>query len=167
MKTALDAALEALDKHEQKFVTNVREHGWVQTTVFEDETGPGFSYTTGFWITAGRPGLIIFSMEAEIAHDVFWDLFRRAQANKGLPVGKRTSAVFANLPAYAFPVAKKYYADQIGWTRWFYGGDTFPCLHILWPDRQEVFPWDARLNADFSDAQPDLTEQGWLAALSE
>ena len=61
---------------------------------------------------------------------------------KPLPIGERTDAVFANLPAYVFPVAKKHYRDLLGWSRWFYGGDDFPCLQIVWPDRAGRFPWE-------------------------
>lgn len=167
MNTALDIPLGELDQSEQNFVANVREHGWFRTTVIEDESGPGFSYSTGFWISAGHPELIMFGMKAEIAHDVFQDLFREAQADSILPVGRRTNAVFANLPAYAFPVAEKFFAEHLGWSRWFYGGDAFPCLQIVWPDRQGVFPWEVGFDADLEGAQPDLTERGWEEALVE
>jgi hypothetical protein len=42
---------EALDKSEQNFVANVREHGWFRTDIFEEEGHPGFSYSTGFWVS--------------------------------------------------------------------------------------------------------------------
>ena len=48
MRTALNADPERLDRHERKFVENIRDHGWVHTSVFEDKEGPGFGFTTGF-----------------------------------------------------------------------------------------------------------------------
>jgi hypothetical protein len=166
MRTALDAPPQVLDKAEQSFVAKIREHGWFGTAVQGDAEGPGFSYTTGFWVTTGKPEVIMFGMSDTIAHDVLWDLFRDAQAGRGLPVGMRTGEVFANLPAYAFPVAKRHYASHFGWSRWFYGGDDFPCLQIIWPDRAGVFPWEAGFDPSFAKDQPDLTEDGWLAALA-
>lgn len=167
MKTALDAPTAALDGPEQRFVADVREHGWFHTTVSANAEGPGFSFTTGFWVNAGHPELILFGMKGEIAHDVLWDLFRDAKREKPLVVGKPMGDVFGNQPACLFPVAKRFYAEYLGWSRWFYGGDDFPCLQIVWPDREGMFPWEAGFDPAFAGSQPDLTERGWQGAISE
>ncbi len=140
MFTALDAADDALDDSEKSFVANIGEHGWFRTGVFGENDAPGFSYTTGFWVNARQPEVIMFGMKDEIAHNVFWDLFRDAKAGQGLPIGRRSDAVFGNNPAYAFLVAKRHYAGHLGWSRWFYGSAEFTCLQIVWPDRAGVFP---------------------------
>src|SRR5262245_1598505 len=62
MRTALDALTSQLDQHEQDFVAKIREFGWFGTNVFEDAEGPGFSYTTGFWVSLGVPEVIVFSL---------------------------------------------------------------------------------------------------------
>lgn len=165
MQTALDAPPEALDPGEEEFVGKVREYGFFRTSVLGDDRGPGFSFTTGFWVSTGQPELIMFSVKHEIAHDVFWDLFRDAKSNKPIPLGKKTDQLFANLPAYAFPVAKRFYADHLGWSRWFYRGDEFPCIQIVWPDREGVFPWEPGFDPEFAGDQPDLTDKGWQASL--
>jgi hypothetical protein len=117
MLTALDAPADTLDEGERSFVSKIRQHGWFRTGVLGDGEGPGFSFTTGFWVNAAHPEVIIFSTKEEIAHDVFWDLYRDVKSGKNLPIGKRTDAVFANLPAYAFRVAKKHFRDFLGWSR--------------------------------------------------
>lgn len=162
MFTALDAPSDSLDKDERSFVAKIGEHGWFRTSVAGDDEGPGFSFTTGFWVTVGHPEVVMFSTKGDIAHDVFWDLFREAQVDNALPIGVRTDAVFANLPAYVFRVAKRHYRDFLGWSVWFYGGEDFPCLQIVWPDRAGRFPWEADFDAVFRADQPDLTEAGWL-----
>lgn len=168
MLTAFDAPATALDKHEKSFVAKIREHGWTRTSVSSDDEGPGFSLTTGFWLNTYQPELIMFSTKSEIVHQLFWDLFRDAQSGKALPIGKRTDAVFANLPAYAFRVAKKFYADYLGWSGWFYANqDDFPCLQIVWPDRASRFPWEPSFDAEFKSNQPDLTERGWANEIAD
>lgn len=166
MLTALDTPYDSLDVGEQSFVTSIRQHGWFDTAVFGDEEGPNFSYSSGFWVNTGKPEVIMFGMKREIMHDVFWDLYRDALAGKSLPSGLRTDQVFANLPAYAFPVAPRYYRDYLGWNQWLYAGNDFPCLHIVWPDRAGIFPWERGFDEGFRDDQPDLTEHGWLASLA-
>ena len=166
MRTALDAPLNALDDGEQRFVANIREHGWFRTGVQAEGQSPGFSYTTGFWLSTGMPEVIMFGLRDDIAHNVFWDLYRDAQAGRSMPVGTSTNEVFANIPAYAFPVAKRFYANHLGWSGWFYGSYDFPCLQIVWPDRAGMFPWQANFDPAFAKDQMDLTESGWLAALA-
>ena len=56
MFTALDADSKRLDVHEQRFVQQIREHGWLGIHVAADDVRPGFSYTTGFWLKFGFPG---------------------------------------------------------------------------------------------------------------
>jgi len=166
MLTALDAPRDIFDPDEKNFLAKVSDHGWFRTKVLEENGSPGFSYTTGFWLNVHQPELITFGMKSEVAHDVFWDIFRDAKAGRSLPVGSRTDAVFANIPAYVFPVAKRHYHELLGWSRWFYAGDEFPCLQIIWSDRDGLFPWEDGFDPAFLGLQPDLTENGWLASLT-
>lgn len=167
MRTALDVPSEVLDPSEQSFVAKIKDHGWFRTEVFGEAEKPGFSFTTGFWASAGQPEIIMFGMKGEIVHDVFWDMFQDVKTSGSIPIGRRTDRVFDNLPAYTFLVAKRFYADHLGWSRWFYGGDEFPCVQIVWPDRAGVFPWEAGFDQSFAGDQADLTEHGWQAALAD
>jgi hypothetical protein len=167
MATALDAPTSALDEHEQNFVAKIRAHGWFGTSVFPDEEGPGFTYTTGFWITLGLPEVILFSLKREIAHDVLWDVFRTAEERGPLPLGKYVANVFANGGAYFFPVGKQHYSDHLGWCRWFYGGNDFPCIQLVWGDTQELFPWQDGFEERFRVNQPDLSPDGWVRHLTQ
>jgi hypothetical protein len=160
--TALDADPGALDEHEHKFVALIREHGWFNTRVFDGD--PAFSYTTGF-LLQGSPEFVIFSMKSEIAHDVFWDLFRDAQKGVRRTTGIRHDDIFGNLPAYLFSIADRYQAEYLGWSRWFYGKEVVPTLQILWPDRAGIFPWEPGFDEEFRNDQPDLSEKGWVNEL--
>lgn len=167
MRTALDFPVEELDSGERSFVSQVREHGWFRTSAAGGDQGPDFSYTTGFWSSANQPELIIFSMKQEIAHEVFWSMFREAQDGVQLPLGKRTDAVFANLPAYVFPVARRHYASFLGWSRWFFDGGEFPCLQIVWSDRAGLFPWEPGFATEIVGLQEDLSDRGWVEELAD
>lgn len=165
MLTALDAPFDLLDPHEQKFVTNIREHGWAETSVFAEPGHLGFSYTTGLWQGIQHPEMVLFSLP-NTAHAILWEIYRDISGGTPLPVGKRISDRFGNsLPAYAFNVEKAHYPTYLGWSRWFHAGDDFPCLHIVWPDRKGRFPWETGFEAGLKGLQPDLTENGWANAV--
>ena len=163
--TALDADASGFDDSEKNFVAKIRKHGWFDTQVLGDEQGPGFSYTTGF-LLQGSPEFITFSMKRDITHDVYWDLFRDAQSGRGFQAGVRSIGVFANLPVYFFNVAERHQREYLGWSRWFYGTEIVPTLHLVWPDRDGVFPWEDGFDETFRIDQPDLTEAGWTNEIS-
>lgn len=161
MHTALDADPEKLDEHERKFVANIREHGWFAVHVGADAEGPGFAYTTGFWLKFGHPELIVFSLRGQIAQDVFWHLYHELEAGRRIPIGSESRDVFKNIPAVLLPVAQQHYRNHLGWSRWFYGGNGFECLQLVYPDRDGHFPWSSDAPVDIRAAQPDLTEGNW------
>jgi Domain of unknown function (DUF4262) len=163
METALDFPHDTLDEHERRFVSNVREHGFFTTGVRAAGELPGFSYTTGFWLSLQAPEVVTFSTKA--AHDLAWNLFRDAKSGVVLPVGRATMDVLENFPVYFFSVAERHYSVDLGWSRWFYNGATFPCLQLVWPDREGTFPWQKGFDEAFRKDQIDLTENGWLASL--
>ena len=166
MRTLLDAPSDALDPTGHAIVAKVRADGFFRAEVFADAIGPGYSYSTGFWVSTGQPEIVLSSVKGVIAHDVFWDMFRLAKASRPLSLRQPTDQVFANRTVYAFPMDKRFYADQLSWSRWFYGGEDFPCLQIVLPDHKGVFPWEAGCDPDFAGNQPDLTEHGWQASLA-
>ncbi|HWW24682.1 MAG TPA: DUF4262 domain-containing protein [Caulobacter sp.] len=159
--TALDAPASRLDDQEKSFVAQVREHGWFRTSVFDDDDGPGFSYTTGFWLGVTAPEVIVFSLKSEIAHAVLWDVYRDIRAGTVFPTGQRLPNVLGNVEAVLLPVAKPAYRDYLGWSRWFYGGDDWPCVQLVWPDARGKFPWEAGYEERFAKSQPNLTSQDW------
>ena len=163
MFTALDAPEDKLDDHEKNFVAQVRKHGWFRTNVFQDGDEPGFSYTTGLWNGLKAPEIIVFSLKSELAHDVLWDVYRDVAAGTAFATGQRLSSVFANIEAVLLPVSKEFYPGYLGWSRWFYGGDDWPCLQLVWPDSKGAFPWDAAYEERFANSQPNLTGEPWPA----
>ena len=94
MHTALDADPARLDKHEQNFVEKIRKHGRAGTHVFADDEGPGFGYTTGFWLKFEFPELIVFSLRGQVAHDTFWHMHRELEAGKRFAIDKPEHDIF-------------------------------------------------------------------------
>ena len=157
----LDEPGDALDEAERDFVDCIREHGWMQTHALDEDDAPGFCFTTGFQASIGHPELICFKIDTKVANGMFWLLYRCARNGKPAPRGVRTSGVLAHDDAYLFPVAKRHYAAYLGWSRWFYRGDDFDCLQIVWPDEAGVFPWEDGFDPRYAGAQVDLSERGW------
>lgn len=161
MGTTLDADPDTLDEGERACVSNIRAHGWFAIHVGADEERPSFAYTIGLWLKFRHPELIVFSLSRQIVQDTFWHLYRELEAGRRVPLGTSSCDLFANVPAMLLPVSQRHYADHLGWSRWFYGGDRFECLQLVYPDRDGHFPWSSKASEEGRKAQPDLTENGW------
>ncbi len=166
MRTALDAPPELLDQVEQSFVAKVREHGWFRTGVRGDAEGPAFSFTTGFWLNTRTPEVIMFSMKDEIAHDVFWDLFRTRKAIEpclSAHAQLRCSPISPHTPFLSQSVTMLTTSDGADGST---AATIFRACRSYGPIALERFPWEAGFDPAFANDQPNLTENGWLAALA-
>ena len=161
MRTALDADPSRLDKHEKNFVEHIGKYGWFGTHVAAGSDEPEFSYTTGFWLKFQFPELIVFSLRREVAHDTFWYMYHELEAGKHFAVGEPNHDIFRDFAAVLLPVAAPQCKTHLGWSRWFYGGDNFQCLQLIFPDSTGCFPWSQSASHAFRGAQPDLTVGNW------
>jgi len=157
LKTALDIDFASLDADEQNFVENVRTHGWFGSHVFEDATGPGFSYTTGFWQKFGFPELILFSLPQEVSHEIFWSFYHGLEEKKQFLVNEPISEILNGYDVMIREVSADHFEEYLGWNRWFYGGDNFKARQVLFPDKSGRFPWSDSTSPEFSQLQPNLT----------
>lgn len=164
-ETRLNSPRDELDEAERNFVDGIRRHGWMQTHALDEEAKPGFSFTTGFGASIGHPEIIAFKIGKQVANEIFWVLYRCARNGKPVPRAVRTGGILPEDNAYVFPVARRHYPDYLGWSRWFYQGDDFECLQLVWPDEAGVFPWEDGFDRKYADAQVDLTERGWAAEI--
>jgi hypothetical protein len=164
--TRLDTPLGELDEAERNFVDGIRQHGWMQTHALDEDERPGFCFTTGFVATIGHPEILVFKIDERVANEIFWVLYRCARNGKPVPRAVRIGGILPEDDAYVFPVAKRHYANYLGWSRWFYRGDDFHCLQIVWPDEAGVFPWEEGFDSKYTNAQVDLTERGWAAEIA-
>ncbi|MFL5577733.1 MAG: DUF4262 domain-containing protein [Gemmatimonadaceae bacterium] len=46
----------------------------------------------------------------------------------------------------------------VGFARWFYGGDDFPVLQVVYPDRTGRYPWEDGVAEGFRAVQPVLAD---------
>lgn len=165
MRTLLDTPPEAPSELDRKFLDQIAEQGWFRTSVSGGEEGPAFSYSTGFWLNAGFPEIIAFSLPGRTIHDTLWDLYREIREGVRPRICTPVEGVFGNLRACLLPVAPAAYREYLCFSDWFYLRAPVPSLQLVWPDRADIFPWEAGFDPEFASDQPDLTEHGWRVAL--
>ncbi len=164
MQTALDADPSGFNDYERGLIEAVREHGWFCPSVYSDEDGPGFSYSVGFWKTLGKPEVIVFGLPPQVAHSVLWQLYRLFQSGLSPQPGKPVEGVLEGYVSYLMPAGAKANEFMLS-AAWFYGNQDYPRLQLVWPDPIGAFPWQTDFDPSFAEAQPDLSDRTWAAAL--
>ncbi len=72
--------------------------------------------------------------------------------------GQSYTDVIDTYRCYFQGLRKDQYKEYLGWDRWFYGGDDFEAVQMLWPSVDHVYPWDEKASEFLRNAQEILTK---------
>ncbi len=148
---------------ERKILADVEEHGLHIVHVPEDDEGPGFSFTIGLWHSFEQPEVIVFGLPSETAHELLNAIADDASDGKRFLADSKHDGLLVDYPVRFLEVPKGAYGEYLGFARWAYLGDEFPCVQFVWPDKQGRWPWDAGTRDGFRESQPVLAKQAWPA----
>lgn len=150
------ARTEDLQAAERKLFDDIEEYGVHIVHVPEEDDAPGFSFTVGLWHTFEQPEVVVFGLAEEVAHDLLNALADDAAEDKKFLADTRHDGVLVGYPVRFIAVPKAQYDDYLGSAVWAYEGDDFPCVQLVWPDKQGRWPWEAGVREGFAAAQPVL-----------
>lgn len=145
-----------LSPPERKALTDIDETGLHIVHVPGDDDGPGFSYTIGLWHNFEQPEVIVFGLPEEVAHDLLNALADEASEDKKFRDGERHEGLLIHYPVRFVAVPEDVHAQFLGLAQWAYQGEGFPCVQLVWPDKQGRWPWEAGVREGFADSQPVL-----------
>ena len=142
---------------EEAIVRNVEKYGCHIALIDPDNYLPGFAYSIGLFKTYGHPEIICFGMNKGVmgmcinhARDLIND-------GERLIAGKFYPGLLEGYEVQFLPVDKEYYRDYLGYAAWFNDDSfDFPCLQLVWPDKQHRFPWEEEFNPAWKFKQPLL-----------
>lgn len=144
---------------DEAFISKVREHGCMIIDIPWDARGPGYSFSVGLSANYGHPELIIFGLAPDDAHAIINDVRDRVAVGRRFVDGDLSDEFLEDGYKVCFwQVPLMAYRDYLGTALWFYGKSErpFPCLQIIWPDRNRKFPWEAGCIPEVKEDQPLL-----------
>jgi hypothetical protein len=144
------------DGFERGILENVRDHGWSVVLIPEDQEGPGFAFTVGLEHSFDHPELVMIGQKLENMHGIINAAGERIRGGDIVQTGVPTDNVLEGYDAVFLEIDQTHFPEWLGTARWFYGGDNFRALQLVYPDRLSRFPWDAGVHPDFVAAQPIL-----------
>ena len=148
------------DASERKAIEDVAKHGWHVLKVMEDGKGPGFAYTMGLHYSFGHPELILVGLPLDVAHSVLNVAGEAIRLGEQYSEGVESAAFLEDRLCTFRNVPERQYRNYLGWNVWFYDGETFSALQLVWADEDGRWPWDAAVDPWVRDNQPVIEDQG-------
>lgn len=150
------------DEHEEKAIANIKDHGVHILNVFDPKgEDPKFNYSVGLWHSYQHPEVLIFGLDAGVSTQLINDIASKCRNDDKIPSSGTVSDEYVHgFDVHFLEVPKSEYKNYFGWARWLYGGDNFPVLQMVFPDKYGNWPWSNEVSDDFKWFQPVLGEIG-------
>jgi len=140
------------DRTEEDVVRAVEEQGYWIAAI--DDARGSFAYTVGLTRTFRHPEIIVYGLPPDTMLALLGACCEAIRAGARFTPGIRTSSVLANHDVEFRAVLQPQNVRQCGYSVWFHGGDWFPLLQCVWPDKHGRFPNDPKAPAWLKKAQP-------------
>jgi hypothetical protein len=128
-----------LSARDESTIANVETCGCEVVQIEKNSAGPGWSFTVGVYDTCGKPEIITVGLRPKTAHFLLNEAAHRLRAGVDLATGRHREIV-GEVECEFRPVDPKWVRHLMGWAIWYYGGDEFPVLQAIYPDRENRFP---------------------------
>jgi hypothetical protein len=132
---------------------NVAEYGCHVMKVAADDEGAGFAYSIGLTQTYGQPEVICFGLRDDVMHSMVNEMRDQMAGGVRFKDGDQVPGLIEGYVCILKRTVRTLYREYFGYALWFYGGDNFEALQIVWPDKRNRYPWDAGYDAP-SNQQP-------------
>ena len=141
---------------EEKCLADIERYDLHVLKISGDDEWPEFTYSIGFYRRFGLPEVIIVGLRTELAHWILNELAARARRGYRYKVGDRVEGLIEGFEMEFRPVAQAQVEPHFGWALWFYDGEPFPVLQLVFPSTDGIWPWDPKASEGFRKNQPLL-----------
>lgn len=143
-----------MDEIERQVIDDIAQYGWHVIQVAEDDEGPAFAFSIGFYRSFGHPEVIITGLPIDVMHVILNAIGDSLRAGMRFEADGTYDTLLEGYDCTFRPVPKEQYREFLGTAMWYYKGTDFPCLQCFWPDRAGRWPWDPEASERFRAAQP-------------
>lgn len=144
------------DRGEDLIHQHIAEYGWHVVLIEAENEEPAFAYSIGLYHSFRHPEIIAFGLKRDTLHSLINVCGDRIKDGETLPLDEPVDDVLADYPCIFKLVPREHYREHVGYARWFYKGDEFPLIQLVWPDRDRRFPWQDGVEDGFRRCQPVL-----------
>lgn len=126
-----------------KIAENIKKHGWQFQYVFdENESLPSFAYSIGFEESFSHPEIMIFGLSKDVMHSLLSNLVTDIKSGIFfLPNEKVKGVLNGNFEVMFKKMKPEFLSEYAGTARDYYQ-KPFEVLVMLWPDKNNVLPFE-------------------------
>jgi hypothetical protein len=129
----------------KEILTNIEKFDCHLTLIEADNYLPAFVYSIGLYKKFKHPEIICFGLKTEVMAGIINHARDMVKAGKTFSPNKPYTGFLEGYAIQFVRVDKEHYADYLGYAGWFYDNTfDFPALQLVWPDKENNFPWDER-----------------------
>ena len=145
-----------MDAAERKVHDDIATYGWHAVNVFEDDAGPGFQYSVGFYRTFSHPEILIFGQHSNVMHGMLTRIATGLRSGRRYDGGTPADDILDGYLCLFRPIPRDAVPFHLGWAVWYYGDESFPSLQCIWPDPLGQYPWDPQASNELKRREPIL-----------
>ena len=141
----------------EAIVTNVEKFGCHLALIDSNGYLPAFAYSIGLYKNYGHPEIITFGLKTNVMGHLL--NYARDEIKKGMAFkqGPTYSGFLEGYKIQFLNVDKEYYPDYFGYAGWYYKNSwDFPAIELIWPDKENRWPWEDSFNEHWKYKQPLL-----------
>jgi hypothetical protein len=141
---------------EEKCLADIEHYGLHVMRIAGDEEWPAFTYSVGLYRTFGLPEVIILGLRQDLAHSILNELATRARRGERYRVGDMLDGLLEGFQVTFRRVSPEHVVAHFGWALWYYDGQPFPVLQLVFPTTAGIWPWDPDASEFVRTQQPLL-----------
>jgi hypothetical protein len=149
------------DDHDRKLLADIDQYGWHVVVIEKDDEGPGFAYSVGLGHSLGHPEFMVIGLAIDVMLAIVNTAGELVRGGKNFKHLDDSGDVLDSFNVAFRQVDKCHYHEYFGFARWYYKGDEFAVLQIVWPNSQHRYPWHAGYPAALRARQPILSKSSW------
>jgi hypothetical protein len=145
------------EQSRKQILENIKQYGCHLVLIESTDYLPAFVYTIGLYKEFKHPEIICFGLKTEVMAGILNHACDLIKKGEFLLTNFLYSGFIEGYKIQFLQVAKDYYKDYLGYGGWFYDMSfDFPALQLVWPDKENKFPWQPEFNTDWKFKQPLL-----------
>lgn len=142
--------------YERRLLENIRRFGWQSTNVLGDAEDPSFAYTIGFQHSFGVPEVLVTGLDGPTAHGLLSEVAAAVREGSPLGPGRGPEVRHNGHPCAWQAVSPERYGEYVLSALWYYEGEPFQVVQLVWPDGEGRFPGEPGAEEVLAKRQPLL-----------
>ena len=139
----------------EEIVTHIEKYGCHVVMVIGDHL-PGFAYSIGLYEKFNHPEIICFGLDLKVMMGMINEVCYLLGKGRTFESYKPYDDFLENFDVQFLPVVREFYGDYLGFATSYYNGNDFTAMQMVWPDKENKFPWEEGFYKPWKFKQPLL-----------